>query len=541
MPNLTTQTHILLGLLCCLCITVTHAQTQTPTPSPIVVQSANTGRTQPFTPAQVAQRTNIAAWQQAGFDGSGRRVGVLDRGFAGLQAFADATNATIITPPNTDIADYSADGERHGTRVLEVIHALAPNAMFHVCAYDDLDGFVRCIDQMLLANVHIINHSAGVPALPLDGSGRWATEVNRAADQGVLWINAAGNFARGYIQDVFEDDDNDLLHEFRGIAGDDEALGVEAAAAGTVGVAMLSWGDLPDVSATEIDLALEIIDAEFASVIATSDDLQDGGPGQQSLEYVAFPMDRPFAVRIRDRNMMFSAAGTPLSLFVSFADLPGGERLSSVIAPADARGSLTVGAQQGINIAPYSSCGPLDNGAVKPDLITFGEIALESGPFIGTSAAAPVIAAAAALVWQSDPTQTAQDVRQRLSGQGGFERNCLGEGRLLLQSPFTETQIIGPTPRPQPTNTPPPAVASYPCDGRIPGVGSSLNVVRILPRDNSGNRPPVQRGSTVMVLDRVSDFGQVWYQISYNSGTNQGWIPEDFVNLGANCGVCQEL
>ncbi|MEO1162271.1 MAG: TIR domain-containing protein [Chloroflexota bacterium] len=97
----------------------------------------------------------------------------------------------------------------------------------------------------------------------------------------------------------------------------------------------------------------------------------------------------------------------------------------------------------------------------------------------------------------------------------------------------SNTPVRVPSNTPVPSNTLMPAVASYPCDAEIPGIGGLLNQVHVLPSESSPARPPVQRGEDVIVLDDASDFGVTWYQIEYDDNT--GWIPESYVTLSTNC------
>ncbi|MEM9952699.1 MAG: hypothetical protein AAF846_13920 [Chloroflexota bacterium] len=112
-------------------------------------------------------------------------------------------------------------------------------------------------------------------------------------------------------------------------------------------------------------------------------------------------------------------------------------------------------------------------------------------------------------------------------------------------TPFFYNLITGTpqsTPTHEATNITQPTVSStltdiavtYPCDAQISGVGSSLNRVYTNPSTGQPNRPPVQRGSDVRVLDAERDFGINWYQIQYGDN-NSGWIDGQYLELSSNC------
>lgn len=121
---------------------------------------------------------------------------------------------------------------------------------------------------------------------------------------------------------------------------------------------------------------------------------------------------------------------------------PGGPSLGT---PADADSILSLGiADQERRRCSYSSIGPAADGRVKPDLVTLGligncDIAVANTEavspanvyYAGTSFAAPVAAAAAALLRQARPEATAEAVRQallRTAGHADHPDNETGYG-----------------------------------------------------------------------------------------------------------------
>jgi hypothetical protein len=106
-------------------------------------------------------------------------------------------------------------GVSHGTAVAEVIHDVAPDAKLYLAFYDGCDvSMGNAVEWMLQQGVHIVSHSAGGLAAPMDGTGRDDELVKLAADNGVLWINSAGNNGAQHYGAAYTDTNNDGVHEF---------------------------------------------------------------------------------------------------------------------------------------------------------------------------------------------------------------------------------------------------------------------------------------------------------------------------------------
>jgi pSer/pThr/pTyr-binding forkhead associated (FHA) protein len=129
----------------------------------------------------------------------------------------------------------------------------------------------------------------------------------------------------------------------------------------------------------------------------------------------------------------------------------------SLNTPADARGALTVGATdfRDDSLASYSSQGPTTDGRLKPDVCaptgvsgaTYGEEG-----FDGTSASAPHVAGAAALVWSAFGDHSRDDILTYLTahsldlGPPGPD-NVYGHGRAQLSAaPALGTETAPPAP-----------------------------------------------------------------------------------------------
>ena len=422
-------------------------------------------------------------WHQAGVTGAGLRVGVLDLGFAN---YGDLLGVEL--PDDVAIATfgwYDAD-EVHGTACAEIIHEVAPEAELFFAWYDGSDAAMgEAVDWLLEQGVDIISHSASGLVGPRDGSEWDAQLVDDLAAQGILWINSSGNEGLSHYRGLFTDKDGDSLHEF---APDEEMLALYND--GYINVA-LSWEDSWQQPTQDYELFL--CDAA-GNELASSQDTQSGEAGQEPVEWISYDTGGDTVYAAVTAYEIDQAV--TLDIFVNGAEVAYPSQDYSVCPPADAVGSLTVGAAnwQDDSLAEYSSQGPTTDGRLKPEISaptgvsgsTYG-----TEEFHGTSSSCPHVAGAAALIWQANPEFTRQEVADFLLAHA-LDRGPTGPdtghgyGRLQLPSP-SETNPAprptatpapepdpGPTATPAPLPTPTPVVYTTPEPVPITGAGTGL-------------------------------------------------------------------
>lgn len=454
----------------------------------------------PWGKEQLLLDTNAALWHSNNWLGDDVRIGVIDLDFGGLSQFETDFEVEVNVPTQGALTmaqvinEMSANLNPHGTQVLEVIHTLAPSAELYACEYNDFSALDTCTDWMLNNGVRIINHSAGVPVLPLDGNNDWARLASSAVQRGVLWINSSGNFAGGFINETFNDRDNNGLHELGGQGTGITTSSLELIRFDDVdqanpyrGNIILSWDDPSGVTPVLDDAGrpapppafeIEVVDLARGTTLSVVHPPR-GSRLVSRFDRVYHESTAPFGVRVRNIGGAFRGS-LRFVLFIEFAQLDGGDQRGSVIAPGDSKEVLTVGAVQADNIiAPYSSRGLLDANYSKPDLSAPGAVNLSTGTFIGTSASAPVVAGAAALMLEANPALTPGALRNQLqaaSQRVPGEEITYGQGILRMPPPerarltadeqrLTQDvppKIIFPQPAP-PTPTPVPA-----CAGAMP-------------------------------------------------------------------------
>lgn len=442
---------------------VTPTPTATPGNSIIIQGSNNLGTVQKASLDSVIEQTGIRAWRDIGLSGQYQRIGVLEHHFGGLLTFEAQAGVAVSLPPGDDAMIYSTDNIRLGIHALEVIHTIAPNASLYACRYDDYVHFSACIDWMIDAEVNIINHPVSIPVQNPNSQSEWSQVAARAVNNHILWIDAAGNFEGSRYTNVFLDNNQNRLNEFLGIEGFNEVLAFEAIPhlSGTV---MLSWGNFGSRLANQIDLNLRVYDPATDQDIARSERVQRGNTFDTALESVTFEMARPFAIQIIDQSG--NSNGVPLTLLVEFGRIPIQDAGGSIYSTGDSPLTITVGALQGAQVAPYSSRGPVE-GANKPDLVAPAEIQLNDGTiYMGTSAAASVVTGFAALLWERYPALSRQEIQEFILNDATIDVRISQIYDINYgQGIFQVTPVVSiwtPTATPSPSETPIPFVTPAP-------------------------------------------------------------------------------
>lgn len=361
-----------------------------------------------------------------GVDGNEVNIGVISDGLVNLQASVDSgdlpDNVQIVNGRNGDDENNSDEGRA----MAEIIHDLAPgaNLFFHSGFPSSLD-MIEAIEALTAAGAHIIVDDLGFLGEPVFEDGPIAQAVQTAVDSGVVYVTSAGNSAMDNYHAMYRElNPNDGIanrneHDF---GGGDRTMAITVAPGGLLFV-FLQWADRFDGLSGTADYDLHLLDASenvspctlpglFGFCDGADAQLQTAAP---PLEQVALLNTRSEAVTVNVMINRYAGEALPLQLLFNGGGFTIDEHnvaSSSIFGHACVSDALAIGAidanDPGFDtIEGFSSQGPCNiyfptrQTRFKPDVAGADGVNTSLPfftPFFGTSAAAPHIAAIAALL-----------------------------------------------------------------------------------------------------------------------------------------------
>ena len=380
--------------------------------------------------------TGAADMQALGQDGAGIKIGIIDLGFGSL---ANA-QASGDLPSNLSIVDYTGTGTGgtdHGTNVTEIAHQMAPGAQLYLAKIDTDVQLQQAMSDMVAAGVHVINHSVGwYGAAFYDGTGPICDTANQAELNNIQWVNAAGNDRGRHYMANFTDANGDLRHEFA--AG--QNYNTVSLTAGTSVTLIMNWDAYPTTS-VDYNLYLYNGNPDAGGTVVAKSESRQGATYPYPYESITYTPSTSGTYYIVVKKYRSSTPNLRFALFSMGPDLGIKTYASSLVQPADCPYVLGVGATD-LNDSPesFSAEGPTTDGRNKPEISGPDRVQTSlTGSFAGTSAAAPHVTGAVALLREQNPGMTTTQIRPLLTATAkdinpaGFDSRT-GYGRISLDA-----------------------------------------------------------------------------------------------------------
>jgi hypothetical protein len=396
----------------------------------------------PVTAPQLDQSDVAVNGPQArasGLTGAGIKIGIISNSFNVL-GFAGAEEAAGLLPNVTVLQEGQTGDDDEGRAMAELVHATAPNAQLYFYSGDyGIGGFADGVAALQAAGCQIIVDDIQYFAEPMfQEADPLDSAITTAVADGVNYFTAAGNNANAVYQAA-------VAPQTVNIAG----IGTVAAQtfggattqtitalAGSQESLWLEWDSAFDADNPD-PITVDVLSGN--TVVAQSQ--QDGNEPIVYLDLPESNTDATYNIAI-----VYNTADPLPGVFKYelqgnlgvIDNMAGGEATGAVYGHEMLPGVNAVGA---INVAntpsqggsltpePFSNSGgsefllaPDGSALVTPVVSNSPEYAAPDGsdtsvfqPFDGTSAAAPIAAAVAALMLQADPTLSTTDITALLA------------------------------------------------------------------------------------------------------------------------------
>jgi len=400
-------------------------------------------------------------WHAAGLTGAGVRVAVFDVQWFNAELWADElgpyethdcqAHRSCALPMDTLRPRYSFEEGSHGVACAQAIRDLAPGVELHLVRVNGSTTLENAANWVVENDIDLVSMSMSFFNNSFyDGSGLVAEQAGRIRAGGSLLVGSVGNYAEEHWDGAWVDDDHDGDMDF---PWGSSYLPVYLPS-GTTSV-VLTWDQFFGCGDTDFDAYVYDQDGV---VVGRSERRQDpAADGCSPVERVsAHAADRGWHYL---RVVRYAGDGAAhLSVFAREASVyqptPGG-----IADPSASPATFSVGAVRAVGYAEnpaedFSSFGPTHGDVPKPDIS--GPDGLSSSVygmqgFYGTSASAPAVTAALALLLERDPTLTPVEASELLQAnaidraatwESGVDRH-LGVGKARLPDPDAEPGCRG--------------------------------------------------------------------------------------------------
>lgn len=339
--------------------------------------------------------------RKMGFMGEGVKVAVIDEGFYGY-ADAGIDNVGEVKSFRADL-NISPDENRHGTIVSEIYRNISCGELSLYTVSSGTE-FARAVDHIIeQGDIRIIlsclSFFEGMPKQDTISS----RAVDRARNNGIMPIIAAGNFQERYYQGNFTDTNGNGLHEFNKKGEKiDETQDIGFVPEGSI-ASYLSWSNANQ----DYDIFVLKEGRTRLNTVAYSNNRRKTEKQLSpvpAIESLAPTMNKGEFIHIAIRkksDTSNNSGNTELELYAT-VDLQYTSS-NSITSPAAAKGAIAIGAVEpsSLEVEHYSSRGNISFVGISQ---------IESYSVEGTSIAAPRVAGAFALLKSACPEATNEEI-----------------------------------------------------------------------------------------------------------------------------------
>ncbi|MBI2859725.1 MAG: S8 family serine peptidase [Chloroflexi bacterium] len=364
-----------------------------------------------------------------GVNGSGLKVGVMSDGVTNLSN--SVASGDLPSSPAVNVLKAGSGNE--GTALLEIVYDLAPGASLAFYSPSSGADMVAGIQALEAAGANIIIDDITFLDEPKFEDGPIAQEARAFYNRGGVYVTAAGNSAQRHYASMY----NPITVNMGGVdytahnySGGDIGNTYTVGNGGST-LAIFQWNDQWGSSGNDLDLYL--FRSSDNVILASSTGIQDGtGDPYESLYWqnstgaaasvylavVQYSLVSPPSSIALDYFTYFTP---PMQYNVSQDSLIGHQAVSEVLSTGAANVNSPDTIENFSSRGPSTVYWPTYQSRQLPNITGvdrvqtwIGQAGYFSNPFYGTSAAAPHIAAIAALVWSANRSLTQAQVKSAI-------------------------------------------------------------------------------------------------------------------------------
>jgi hypothetical protein len=370
------------------------------------------------------------------------KIAVLDSGFYGVQNEIGKTlpASTVYIPgPLAAPADLKND---HGLHMAQILvdfmtqNGKAPQFTPELYLYNvfGFTNFQAAVSDLVNKHVDLVLYSeVWQYGGNNDGTGFINAEVSRATDAGVVWVNAAGNFATSTYNTFIQTTEENWVV----LPNENRALKVICPANPQNKCnwkIVLSWNDFKDDVnlGTSKDLDLALTD-DLLNIVQSSSLKQSKDPNESRPGFSKYPREiietsvKPgvYLLRVKDQSQNFSSRDQlRITVDGDFVVMPTHDVTENLLNPADNDSVVTVGASD-------SDRSSVSESLNKPDLFAPSSLLFTGNEYRGSSNSAAIVAAGFGVLKSLNADLSKEDLI----------RQTRGAPRLWLASDLTTSQL----------------------------------------------------------------------------------------------------
>jgi hypothetical protein len=393
-----------------------------------------------------------------GFDGSGVTVGVISDG---VDSLADAV-ATGDLPGSVLVAGTAGSGDE-GTAMLEIVHDVAPGATLRFSSGNTTATFISSISSLRDAGAQVIVDDIGFPDEAYFEDDIVAQAAQAAVVAGVTFVSACGNSGEEHYADTFDGLGGQTvgglnLSDVHDFGGGDFRFRISIPAGSVLDI-VFQW-DNPFFTAND-NYDIYLVSTDNTQILARGDDVQNGN--DFPLETIDFGPQNNLIVADLVIDRASGSTGRRLKFFIRNATFVDGfgTAVGAIFGHPAAEDVFAVAAVNSANptstgLEDFSSHGPVTivfpslTTRNKPEATGIDNVVVSGAgnfpsPFSGTSAAAPHVAAIAALLLDANSSLAPNQITALLQdnstdlGTSGFD-SSFGAGLVNAQASLTALQ-----------------------------------------------------------------------------------------------------